>query len=241
MLKIERQSHAESRIVDEEPSSFMLRDRNFGIYPRFVKRLLDIVISSLALILLFPMLVVIALLVKIKLGTPVVFVQERPGKNERIFRMYKFRTMNEVCDEAGELLPDKDRMTTFGKLLRKLSLDELPELLNILKGDMSIIGPRPLLVRYLPYYKEIERKRHSVRPGMTGLAQVCGRNYLSWDERFTKDIEYVENLTFRMDLTIVFRTILIILNKSGIVEYDNVSQCILKNLDEERAYDIQKM
>lgn len=212
-----------------------------SIYARCVKRVLDIILSFFALIILSPLFAIIALLVKFKLGSPVIFKQERPGKDEQIFFMYKFRTMSDARDENGELLPDKDRMTRFGKILRKLSIDELPELWNILKGDMSIIGPRPLLVRYLPYYRENERRRHSVRPGMTGLAQVCGRNFLSWDERFAKDVEYVDHLTFRLDVAVVFRTILIILNRSGIIEYDNVSQCTLRDLDEERAHDIQKV
>lgn len=143
-----------------------------SFYARYVKRVLDIILSFLALIILFPLFAIIALLVKFKLGSPVIFKQERPGKDERSFSMYKFRTMSDARDENGELLPDKDRMTRFGKILRKLSIDELPELWNILKGDMSIIGPRPLLVRYLPYYRENERRRHSVRPGKIGRAHV---------------------------------------------------------------------
>lgn len=229
---IEKRSKSAVRRASKAKSSF---------YSRFIKRFLDIVTSAFALIVLSPLFAVIATLVKIKLGSPVVFRQERPGKDERVFSMYKFRTMTDTRDERGEFLPDKERMTRFGKILRKLSADELPELWNILIGDMSIIGPRPLLVRYLPYYKENERKRHSVRPGMTGLAQVCGRNFLSWDERFEKDIEYVDHLTFRLDVAVVLRTILIILNRSGIIEYDNESQCTLHDLDEERANVFQEM
>jgi undecaprenyl phosphate N,N'-diacetylbacillosamine 1-phosphate transferase len=215
--------------------------RKQGFYEKYIKRLLDIICSLLAIVVFCWLYAIIAILVRVKLGSPVLFKQPRPGKDEKIFSMYKFRTMSDARDENGELLPDKDRMTRFGKILRKLSIDELPELWNILKGDMSIIGPRPLLVRYLPYYRENERRRHSVRPGMTGLAQVCGRNFLSWDERFAKDVEYVDHLTFRLDVAVVFRTILIILNRSGIIEYDNVSQCTLRDLDEERAHDIQKV
>ena len=177
------------------------------IYRKYVKRLLDIIISLCALIILSPILLITALLVRVKLGSPVIFHQERPGYNEKIFKLCKFRSMTEEKDENGNLLPDAVRLTKFGRMLRATSLDELPELFNILKGDMSLIGPRPLLVSYLPYYTEEERLRHTVRPGLTGLAQVSGRNLLEWDKRFAKDVEYVRNLSFTMDMKIFFLTI----------------------------------
>lgn len=177
------------------------------MYRKYIKRLLDIVISLTALIVLSPVLLIVAILVRCKLGAPVIFHQQRPGYNEEIFKLCKFRTMTDERDENGELLPDAVRLTKFGRLLRATSLDELPELWNILKGDMSIIGPRPLLVSYLPYYTEEEKLRHTVRPGLTGLAQVSGRNLLDWDKRFATDVEYVRNLTFAMDVRIFFLTI----------------------------------
>lgn len=161
-------------------------------YKKFGKRFLDLLLSTLAIVILSPVLLVVAILVRIKLGSPVLFHQERPGRNEKIFTLCKFRTMTDKRDEKGNLLPDADRLTKFGKLLRATSLDELPELFNIWKGDMSIIGPRPLLVSYLPWYTEEERLRHTVRPGLTGLAQVSGRNFLDWDSRLSKDVEYVK-------------------------------------------------
>ncbi|MEE0920521.1 MAG: sugar transferase [Lachnospiraceae bacterium] len=178
-----------------------------GFYEKFVKRFFDIIISFTALVILSPVLLIVALLVKIKLGSPVIFHQQRPGYHEKIFGLCKFRTMTDERDENGELLPDAVRLTKFGKLLRTTSLDELPELWNILKGDMSLIGPRPLLVSYLPYYTEEEQLRHTVRPGLTGLAQVSGRNLLDWDKRLQKDVEYVKNLTFGLDIKIFFLTI----------------------------------
>ena len=177
------------------------------MYRKYIKRLLDIVISFTALLVLSPVLLVVAILVRCKLGSPIIFHQQRPGYNEEIFRLCKFRTMTDERDENGELLPDAVRLTKFGRMLRATSLDELPELWNILKGDMSIIGPRPLLVSYLPYYTEEERLRHTVRPGLTGLAQVSGRNLLDWDKRFATDVQYVKNLTFSMDVRIFFLTI----------------------------------
>lgn len=185
------------------------------MYRFFFKRLLDIMISGIVLIVLCPVLILLAILITIKLGTPVIFVQERPGKNEKIFKLYKFRSMSNATDEKGELLPDELRLTRFGKLLRSTSLDELPELFNILKGDMSLIGPRPLLVRYLPWYTEEERHRHDVRPGLTGLAQVNGRNALGWEERFSYDLEYVNHLTFIMDVKIICMTVGKVLKRSG--------------------------
>lgn len=186
------------------------------MYRYFFKRFFDFILSLLAIIVLSPVLLITALLVRSKLGSPVIFKQERPGKNEKIFTLYKFRTMTDEKDEEGNLLPDEIRLTRFGKLLRSTSLDELPELFNILKGDMSIVGPRPLLVSYLPYYTEKEKHRHDVRPGLTGLAQVKGRNYIAWDERFKIDVEYVENLSFVLDIKIIFETVLIVLKKSDI-------------------------
>lgn len=177
------------------------------MYRNYIKRLLDIVISFTALVILSPIMLVLAILVRCKLGAPVIFHQERPGYHEKIFKLCKFRSMTDERDEKGNLLPDSVRLTKFGRILRATSLDELPELWNILKGDMSIIGPRPLLVSYLPYYTEEERLRHTVRPGLTGLAQVRGRNLLDWDKRFATDVEYVRNLTFAMDAKIFFLTI----------------------------------
>lgn len=177
------------------------------MYQKVIKRLLDIIISAVALIILSPILLIVAILVRCKLGSPIIFHQQRPGYHEKIFGLCKFRTMTDERDEKGELLPDAQRLTKFGKMLRATSLDELPELWNILKGDMSLIGPRPLLISYLPYYTEEESLRHTVRPGLTGLAQVSGRNLLDWDKRLAKDVEYVKNLSFAMDLRIFFLTI----------------------------------
>lgn len=177
------------------------------MYKKYIKRLLDIIISLVALILLSPVLLILAILVRIKLGSPVIFHQERPGLHEKVFKLCKFRSMTEEKDAEGNLLPDAVRLTKFGRLLRATSLDELPELWNILKGDMSLIGPRPLLVSYLPYYTEEEKLRHTVRPGLTGLAQINGRNLLDWDRRIAKDVEYVKNLSLRLDIKIFFLTI----------------------------------
>lgn len=177
------------------------------MYANYIKRLLDIGISFTALVVLSPVLLAVAVLVRIKLGAPVIFHQDRPGYQEKIFKLCKFRSMTDARGADGKLLPDEERLTRFGKALRASSLDELPELWNILKGDMSLIGPRPLLVSYLPYYTDEERLRHSVRPGLTGLAQVRGRNLLDWDRRFATDVEYVRNLTFAMDVKIFFMTI----------------------------------
>ncbi|MCR5670088.1 MAG: sugar transferase [Butyrivibrio sp.] len=176
------------------------------MYKHFFKRFLDIAISLVILILFCWLYLIVGILVKVKLGSPVLFKQPRPGKGEKIFNMYKFRTMTDKRDEKGELLPDRDRITPFGTFLRKTSLDELPELFCILKGDMSFIGPRPLLVEYLPYYTEREKLRHTVRPGLTGLAQASGRNTVDWDTRFELDATYVENLSFLMDLKVIAMT-----------------------------------
>lgn len=181
------------------------------------KRLFDIVVALMALLLLSPVLLVVALLVRLKLGSPVLFRQARPGLNEQSFNMLKFRTMTDERDEHGKLLPDSVRLTPFGSFLRKTSLDELPELLNILRGNMSLVGPRPLLHEYLPYYTERERKRHNVRPGLTGLAQVSGRNNLGWDARLAMDVEYVENQSFWLDIKILLKTVAQVLSRKDVV------------------------
>ena len=196
--------------------------RHKGIYEKYIKRILDVVFSAIALFVLSPLLCIVTILVWIKLGRPVIFRQERPGKinsktgSEEIFSLYKFRTMTDQRDTEGNLLPDEVRLTRFGKLLRSTSLDELPELYNILRGDMSFVGPRPLLVKYLPLYSEEQRHRHDVRPGITGLAQVNGRNGISWEEKFKCDIKYIENLSFYEDIRIVLKTILVVFKKEGI-------------------------
>ncbi len=193
------------------------------MYRKYIKRLFDIIISLVALIVLSPVFLVVAVLVRIKLGSPVIFHQQRPGYQEKIFKLCKFRTMTEAKDADGNLLPDAERLTSFGNFLRKTSLDELPELWNILKGDMSLIGPRPLLVGYLPYYTQREQMRHSVRPGLTGLAQVSGRNFIAWDDRLAKDVEYVENLSFMMDVKILIKTVAVVFKKDDVaVETDSV-------------------
>lgn len=180
----------------------------YGLYERFFKRALDIFCSLMALLVFWWLYVIVAILVRVKLGSPVLFTQERPGKDEKIFKLYKFRTMTDARDENGNLLPDDVRLTKFGKLLRSTSLDELPEVFNILKGDMSIIGPRPLLVKYLPLYNEEQKRRHEVRPGLSGYAQVNGRNSVSWEEKFRMDVEYVDHVTFVGDVKIILGTVL---------------------------------
>ncbi|MBQ2115553.1 MAG: sugar transferase [Lachnospiraceae bacterium] len=187
-----------------------------GFYEKFVKRFFDIIISFTALVILSPVLLIVALLVKIKLGSPVIFHQQRPGYHEKIFGLCKFRTMTDERDENGELLPDAVRLTKFGKALRATSLDELPELWNILKGDMSLIGPRPLLVKYLPLYNDFQKQRHDVRPGLTGWAQVNGRNTISWEQRFEYDVYYVEHMSFLMDLKILFQTVAVVFKHNDI-------------------------
>jgi len=177
------------------------------IYRKYFKRPMDFILSLLALIVLSPILLIVAILVRFKLGSPVIFKQQRPGLHEQIFTLYKFRTMTDAKDRDGNLLPDSVRLTRFGKLLRSTSLDELPELWNILRGDMSIVGPRPLLVQYLPLYNERQRRRHDVRPGLSGLAQVNGRNAISWEEKFELDVKYVEHHTFLGDVRIILDTL----------------------------------
>lgn len=204
-------------------------------YRKFGKRALDILLSGLAILVLSPVLLVVAVLVRVKLGNPVLFHQERPGLHEKIFTLCKFRTMTDARDEKGELLPDSVRLTSFGKFLRSTSLDELPELFNIFKGDMSIIGPRPLLVSYLPWYTEEERLRHTVRPGLTGLAQASGRNFLDWDSRLAKDVEYVKNLSFAMDLKVLFMTVRAVLDRSGVAEDTAASEGNLAQIRKEKA------
>lgn len=186
------------------------------MYRCFFKRFFDFLLSLIAIILLSPVFLIVALLVRTKLGSPILFCQERPGKDEKIFKMYKFRSMSDERDENGQLMPDEVRLTSFGKKLRSTSLDELPELFNILKGDMSIVGPRPLLVKYLPLYSAEQRKRHDVRPGLTGWAQANGRNAISWEEKFKYDVEYTEKYSFFMDLKIIFMTVRSVLRHEGI-------------------------
>lgn len=186
------------------------------LYRNYIKRILDVLLSGTGIVLLSPVYLVLWVLVRSKLGTPVLFKQDRPGKNEKIFKLYKFRTMTDARDENGNLLPDEVRLTSFGKALRATSLDELPELFNILKGDMSLVGPRPLLVKYLPLYNEFQRHRHDVTPGLTGWAQVNGRNTISWEDKFEKDVYYVEHLSFWLDLKILFLSVAVVFRHQGV-------------------------
>ena len=186
------------------------------MYKLFFKRFFDFILSLIAIIMLSPVYLIVIVLVRIKLGSPVFFTQKRPGKDEKIYKIYKFRTMTNEVDENGNLLPDDKRLTKFGKLLRSTSLDELPELFNILKGDMSIVGPRPLLVRYLPLYNEYQKHRHDARPGFTGWAQCNGRNSISWEEKFDLDVYYVNHITFLLDVKIIFKTVKTVLCREGI-------------------------
>ena len=194
----------------------MKKHRPYGLYERFFKRPVDILCALAAMIVFCWLYALVALLVRVKLGSPVIFSQERPGKDEKIFRLYKFRTMTDARDENGELLPNEQRLTPFGKRLRAWSLDELPEALNILKGDMSVVGPRPLRVKYLPRYNETQRRRHEVRPGLSGYAQVHGRNAVTWEEKFAMDVEYVDHITFLGDAKIVFETVAKAVKREGI-------------------------
>ena len=203
------------------------------MYKSFFKRFFDFVLSLIALIVLSPVILVVAILVKFKLGSPIIFKQKRPGKNEKIFTMYKFRTMTDETDEDGNLLPDDDRLPRFGRVLRSTSLDELPELFNILKGDMSIVGPRPLLVSYLPYYTKEERHRHDVRPGLTGLAQINGRNTLTWEQKFIYDIEYINSVTLFNDIKIILHTVKTVFKRSDILigKQFNVGKLLVERAD----------
>jgi|LSQX01.2.fsa_nt_gb lipopolysaccharide/colanic/teichoic acid biosynthesis glycosyltransferase len=187
-----------------------------GLYNKYFKRLLDIIFSLVAIIVLSPVFLIVALLVKINLGSPVIFKQKRPGLNEKIFTMYKFRTMTDERDEKGELLPDSDRLTKFGKFLRATSLDELPELFNILKGDMSIVGPRPQLIKDMVFMTDEQRRRHTVLPGLTGWAQINGRNDITWEEKLELDLEYVDNISFSKDCKIIFKTVIKVFKREGI-------------------------
>ena len=192
-------------------------------YQRYGKRLLDFAVTLIALVLLSPILLTVAVLVRAEIGSPIIYRQQRPGLNERIFTLYKFKTMTDEKDENGKLLPDRERLTKFGRLLRATSLDELPELFNILKGDMAIVGPRPLLVKYLPLYSSQQRRRHEVRPGLTGLAQVSGRNAISWEDKFNLDVTYIESLSLMGDLKIILRTIKKVVVKEGISSEKSVT------------------
>ncbi len=191
-------------------------NRKKGFYEKFIKRSQDFTLSLLALIFLSPVLLIVAILVRVKLGSPIIFKQERPGLNGKIFKMYKFRTMTDDRDEAGELMPDRIRLTILGKFLRTTSLDELPELWNIIRGDMAIIGPRPLLIEYLQFYNENQKRRHEVKPGLSGLAQVNGRNAISWEDKFLLDIKYVDNVSFIGDWRIILLTIKKVFVREGI-------------------------
>ncbi len=206
------------------------------MYRKFFKRFLDIIISLIFILCFWWLYIVITILVRIKLGSPVLFKQDRPGLNEKIFKMYKFRTMTDEKDKGGNLLPDAERLTKFGKFLRSTSLDEIPEFFNILRGDMSLIGPRPLLVEYLNYYTNDEKKRHNVRPGISGWAQVNGRNSLSWEEKFRYDIEYVEKLSFLFDFKIVLLTIKKVLKREDISDFKEEN----KEIDFDKYREMEK-
>ena len=207
------------------------------MYKKYIKRILDIILSLIAIIITLPIFLIVGILILIFIGQPAIFRQKRPGKNEKIFTMYKFRTMTNKKDEDGNLLPDELRLTKLGKFLRKTSLDEIPEFINILKGDMSLVGPRPLLVEYLPYYTEEEHHRHDVRPGLTGWAQANGRNLVNWDERFKLDLEYVNNVSLKMDIKVILKTINVVLKREGITDGKTETMIFL---DEERKEKCKK-
>lgn len=205
-----------------------------GLYEKYIKRMIDFLLALLALVLLSPVIGIVALLVRVKLGSPVLFKQSRPGKNEKVFPMYKFRSMTDEKDENGQLLPDEARLPHFGKVLRATSLDELPELFNILRGDMSIVGPRPLLVQYLPLYNEEQKHRHDVRPGITGYAQVNGRNAISWEERFELDVYYTRNISFALDIKILVKTVKVVFCREGITSDTAVTMEAFQGSNKER-------
>lgn len=211
-----------------------------GFYEKCIKRTLDFTLSLIALIVLSPVLLITAILVRIKLGSPIIFKQQRPGMNEKIFTLYKFRTMTDARDGEGNLLPDSERLTKFGKFLRSTSLDELPELINIIKGDMAIVGPRPLLVQYLPLYNEEQKHRHDVRPGLTGLAQVSGRNAISWEDKFKIDLKYINELSLKEDVKIIFETILKVFKREGISQEGNATMEAFKGNQEQEEVLINK-
>ncbi len=200
------------------------------MYQNYIKRMLDVVCALAAILVFCWLFALVALLVRLKLGSPVLFAQDRPGKDEKIFKLYKFRTMTDQRDGAGNLLPDEVRLTKFGRLLRKTSLDELPEALNILKGDMSVVGPRPLLVKYLPLYNETQRRRHEVRPGLSGLAQVNGRNACTWEEKFAYDVQYVDHISFLGDVKIILQTV-----KKAFVRAEGISAAGVATMEEFRG------
>lgn len=205
-------------------SEKMKQHKPYGIYEKYFKRPLDFICGMAAIIVFSPLYIIIAILVRIKLGTPVLFTQERPGKDEKIFKLYKFRTMTDATDEEGNLLSDEERLTSLGKLLRATSLDEIPEAFNIVKGDMSVIGPRPLLVKYIPLYNEEQKHRHDVKPGLSGLAQINGRNAATWQEKFAYDITYVQKITFVGDIKIIFKTVgKAFIKKEGISSKNSVT------------------
>ena len=208
----------------------------YGPYEKYFKRVLDVFCGLAALLVFWWLYIIVAVLVRVKLGSPVLFKQERPGKNEEIFKLYKFRTMTDARDENGNLLPDEVRLTKFGRALRATSLDELPEVFNILKGEMSLVGPRPLTIQYLPYYSEEERHRHDVRPGLSGLAQVNGRNFIDWDHRLAFDVQYVKKITFIGDLRIILQTALKFVKKEDIAVDTNKVE---PNFAEERRLKMQ--
>jgi len=211
------------------------------MYKKYLKRCVDVILSGGALLVLWPVLAVVAIMVRRKLGSPVIFCQMRPGKDEKIFKMYKFRSMTDARDENGNLLPDDVRLTPFGAKLRSTSLDELPELWNIFKGDMSVVGPRPLLIEYLPLYNESQRQRHSVRPGLTGLAQINGRNAITWEEKFSYDVAYIKNITFWGDMKIIVQTAAKVLQRKDIHSKESVTMEIFTGTAGHRVVYEQKM
>ncbi len=212
---------------------------NGGVYRKYIKRPMDFILSLIAIIVLAPVLLIIAILVRIKLGSPVLFKQKRPGLNEKIFTLYKFRSMTDERDENGELLPDDIRLTRFGKLLRSTSLDELPELFNIIKGDMSIVGPRPLLIQYLPLYDDHQKRRHEVRPGLSGLAMAKGRNALTWEEKFAYDTYYANHVSFLLDVKIIFWTLAIVFKREGINEAGQATVSEFKGSNKETGVELK--